>query len=57
MIIVNLATHPDIQNRVYEEICEVTGDNVTHETIKDLHYLEGTWPMSSLHIVNKQLTW
>ena len=50
MIIVNLATHPDIQNRVYEEICEVTGDNVTHETIKDLHYLEGTWPMSSLHM-------
>ena len=36
------ATHPEIQDKVYEEInmCLDEDDNVTHETIKEMHYLE-----------------
>ena len=38
----HLATHPDIQTKVYDEICDSIGpdEEVTHETIQDLHYLE-----------------
>ena len=36
------ATHPEVQDKVYEEInmCLDEDDNVTHETIKEMHYLE-----------------
>ena len=36
------ATHPDVQEKVYEEVmvCLDDDDNVTHETIKEMHYLE-----------------
>ena len=36
------ATHPDLQDKVYEEMVEHVDDddNVTYETTKEMHYLE-----------------
>ena len=41
-LIYHMATYPEVQNRVYEEICDLIGsdETITHENIKDLHYLE-----------------
>jgi len=41
-LIYHLATHPHVQQKVLEEISDVVGveEAITHENIKDLHYLE-----------------